>query len=81
EWNYSAPHGSGRKMSRKEAKGLSLDRYRACMGNVWSSCVGKSTLDESPMAYKSPKDIVECVGDTLEITHRLMPIYNFKGNE
>ncbi|MDR1435144.1 MAG: RtcB family protein, partial [Puniceicoccales bacterium] len=40
EWNYSAPHGSGRKMSRKEAKGLSLDRYRACMGNVWSSCVG-----------------------------------------
>ncbi|MDR2432199.1 MAG: RtcB family protein [Puniceicoccales bacterium] len=78
EWNYSAPHGNGRKMSRSKAMELSLDEYRKRMANVWSSCVGENTIDESPMAYKRTKDILELVDDTLEVSHRLTPIYNFK---
>jgi RNA-splicing ligase RtcB len=81
EWNYSAPHGSGRKMSRTKAKDLSMDEYRKRMKNIWSSCVSEDTVDESPMAYKSTKDVLDFVGDTLHITHRLLPIYNFKAEE
>jgi RNA-splicing ligase RtcB len=80
EWNYSAPHGSGRKLSRTQAKELSLDQYRTQMNGIWSSCVNKNTLDESPMAYKSSKDILKFVADTLSVTNRLWPIYNFKAD-
>jgi RNA-splicing ligase RtcB len=80
EWNYSAPHGSGRKLSRTQAKELSLDQYRTQMKGVWSSCINENTLDESPMAYKSSKDILNFVEDTLSVTNRLRPIYNFKAN-
>lgn len=78
EWNFSALHGSGRKMSRSRAKELSLDEYRRRMKNIWSSCVGKSTLDESPMAYKRVQDVLEFIGETVEINSRLKPVYNFK---
>ncbi|MDR1595837.1 MAG: RtcB family protein [Puniceicoccales bacterium] len=78
EWNYSAPHGSGRKMSRSRAKELSMDEYRKRMKGVWSSCVGKNTLDESPMAYKKTNDILDAIVDTLEVTNRMFPVYNFK---
>ncbi|MDR1906693.1 MAG: RtcB family protein [Puniceicoccales bacterium] len=81
EWNYSAPHGSGRKLSRTQAKELSLDQYRTQMKDIWSSCINKNTLDESPMAYKSSKDILDLVEDTLSITNRLRPVYNFKADE
>jgi RNA-splicing ligase RtcB len=81
EWNFSAPHGSGRKMSRTEAKDLSIDEYRKRMENIWSSCVNENTIDESPMAYKSTKDILDLIGETAHITHRLLPMYNFKADE
>jgi RNA-splicing ligase RtcB len=80
EWNYSAPHGSGRKLSRSQAKELSLDQYQKQMKGIWSSCVNERTLDESPMAYKSSKDILDFVEDTLSVTHRLQPVYNFKAD-
>jgi RNA-splicing ligase RtcB len=80
EWNYSAPHGSGRKLSRTQAKELSLDHYREQMKGIWSSCINENTLDESPMAYKSSKDILEFVTDTLSVTNHLRPIYNFKAD-
>jgi hypothetical protein len=48
------------------------------MKHVWSSTVCKETLDESPMAYKRPRDILEYLEDTVEIEQRLMPLYNFK---
>ncbi|MDR1983067.1 MAG: hypothetical protein LBQ08_04725 [Holosporaceae bacterium] len=51
------------------------------MKDIWSSCVSKDTVDESPMAYKSTRDVLDFVGDTGHITHRLMPIYNFKAKE
>ncbi|MDR2096013.1 MAG: RtcB family protein [Treponema sp.] len=81
EWNYSAPHGAGRKISRSQARGLSLDEYRKRMRGIWSSTISKQTLDESPMAYKRSKDILEYIEDTVQITHRLKPLYNFKAEE
>lgn len=81
EWNYSAPHGSGRKVSRTQAKSLSMSEYRKQMKNIWSSSINESTLDESPMAYKSTKDILSYLPETVHITHRLTPVYNFKAEE
>jgi RNA-splicing ligase RtcB len=82
EWNNSAPHGSGRKVSRSQArKGLSLDEYRKQMRKVWSSTVCKDTLDESPMAYKRAKDILDYIGETVDVEQRLTPLYNFKAVE
>ena len=81
DWNYSAPHGAGRKLTRSQAKGLSLDEYRKRMKGVWSSTVSKKTLDESPMVYKRSKDILDFIDETMTITHRLTPLYNFKAEE
>jgi RNA-splicing ligase RtcB len=79
DWNNSAPHGAGRKVARGQArKGLSLDEYQKEMRGIWSSTICKDTLEESPMAYKRAKDVLDYIGDTVEITHRLKPLYNFK---
>lgn len=78
EWNNSAPHGSGRKKARTDAKSLSLDEYRKQMKGIWSSVICKDTLEESPMAYKKAKDVLDYVEETLEVTRRLRPLYNFK---
>ena len=82
EWNCSAPHGAGRLMSRKQALAqLSMDEYAAEMEGIWSSCVGKDTLDESPMAYKPLDEIVSEIGPTAEIVERIRPVYNFKASD
>lgn len=82
EWNCSAPHGAGRIMSRREAlKRLSLEEYSRQMQGIYTSCVGRATLDEAPMAYKSIDDIVSNIGPTAEIVERIVPIYNFKAAE
>ena len=82
EWNCSAPHGAGRLMSRKQARAsLSMDEYAAEMEGVWSSCVVRDTLDESPMAYKPIDEIVSEIGPTAEIVERIRPVYNFKAAE
>ena len=79
EWNCSAPHGAGRIMSRKQARAeLSMDEYAAEMEGIWSSCVVRDTLDESPMAYKPIAEIVAEIGPTAEIIERIRPVYNFK---
>jgi len=82
EWNNSAPHGAGRKMGRSAAKkSILLKDFELSMKNVWSSCVNESTLDESPFVYKDHVDIEKYLGDTVEITHRVKPVYNFKASE
>lgn len=79
DWNYSAPHGAGRLMSRAAAfRQLSMEEYEAEMAGVFSTCVVKSTLDESPMAYKSIDEIVSAITPTAEIVERIRPVYNFK---
>lgn len=80
-WNYSAPHGAGRILSRRKAKEkLSLEEFKNEMENVWSTSVCDSTLDESPMAYKPIEDIINNIGETVEIIKMLKPVYNFKAN-
>ena len=78
EWNYSAPHGSGRKKARTDARSLSLDEYRKEMRGIWSSVICKDTLEESPMAYKKARDVLDYIGETVEVEQRLKPLYNFK---
>lgn len=81
DWNFSAPHGAGRIMSRGEAKKtIKLDDYKESMKGIFSSCVNKKTLDEAPMAYKLADEIIEAIKPTAEIITRIKPIYNFKSN-
>jgi RNA-splicing ligase RtcB len=82
DWNFSAPHGAGRKMGRTVAKKtLSLEQFQQTMEGVWTSCVNKSTLDESPMAYKDSEQIEKYLNDTVEIITKVKPTYNFKAAE
>ncbi|MBQ7891030.1 MAG: RtcB family protein [Erysipelotrichaceae bacterium] len=79
EWNYSAPHGAGRLLSRKKAfETLSLEEYQKEMQGIYSTCINTLTLDESPMAYKKIDDIVNQIQDTVDIIDTLKPIYNYK---
>ncbi len=83
DWNQSAPHGAGRLMSRAQARqSFTVSSFKKEMEGIYTSSVGKDTLDECPMAYKNMDDIVGNIGDTAEIEKVIKPIYNFKaGNE
>ena len=79
EWNYSAPHGAGRIMSRAAARGsIDMQAYRESMAGIYTTSVSEATLDESPMAYKSIGDIIDVVRDAVDVIEVLKPIYNFK---
>ena len=79
DWNYSAPHGAGRLMSRTKAKEiLSMEDYKQSMKDIFTTSVKDSTLDEAPMAYKPMEEIMENIKDTVEIVKVIKPIYNFK---
>lgn len=81
DWNYSAPHGAGRIMSRKKAKeNLLLDEYKKAMAGVYTTSVNEDTLDEAPMAYKSLSDIVDVIKDSVDILDIMKPVYNFKAS-
>ena len=82
EWNYSAPHGAGRLLSRTAAEQkLSMEEYRKTMEGIYTTCVTPSTLDESPMAYKSLDDIIGVIRDSVDVIDIMKPIYNFKAAE
>lgn len=79
EWNYSAPHGAGRILSRKAAHAtLSVEQFRHEMQGIFTTCVAESTLDESPMAYKGLDAIMSQIEPTAEIVKQVKPVYNFK---
>jgi len=81
DWNYSAPHGAGRIMSRTAAKQtLDLDEYRHEMEGIYTTSVSEATLDEAPMAYKSLSDIIDVISESVDVIEVLKPIYNFKAN-
>ena len=81
-WNYSAPHGAGRVMSRTQAfHELSLENYQKEMTGIYSTSVNQATLDEAPMAYRTLKDITDVLEDTAEIIDIMKPVYNFKADE
>ena len=81
EWNYSAPHGAGRLMSRTKAKeALAMDEYKESMKGIYTSSVNESTIDEAPMAYKSINDIIDVIEEAVDIIEVIKPIYNFKAS-
>ena len=80
EWNNSAPHGAGRQFSRSEASELiDLEDYQKSMEGIYTTSVSKSTIDESPFAYKDANEIINRINDTAEIDDIIKPIYNHKG--
>jgi len=82
DWNYSAPHGAGRIMSRSEAKQrLTLNELKKSMDGIYTTSLTKETIDESPMAYKPMDEIVKHIGETVGIYKTIKPIYNFKAAE
>ena len=79
DWNESAPHGAGRLMSRSEAKeSISMKDYREAMKGIFTTCVSRGTIDESPMAYKPIDEIIANIEPTAQIISHIKPIYNFK---
>ena len=82
DWNCSAPHGAGRLMSRSQAKqSFTVSEFKKQMDGIYTTSVNAQTLDECPMAYKSMEDIVDNIGDTVDINEVIKPIYNFKAGE
>lgn len=82
DWNYSAPHGAGRIMSRKKAKeNLNLEAYRRAMEGIYTTSVNQATLDEAPMAYKSLEDIIDVIQESVDVIDVMKPIYNFKASD
>lgn len=82
DWNCSAPHGAGRLMSRSAAKEtFTVTEFKKQMEGIYTTSVGRSTLDECPMAYKRIEDIVDNISPTVDIKAIIKPIYNFKAGE
>jgi RNA-splicing ligase RtcB len=79
DWNFSAPHGAGRLMSRGDAKScFTVSEFRKQMQGIYTTSVGQGTLDECPMAYKRMEDILEHIGPTVRVISVIRPVYNFK---
>ena len=79
DWNCSAPHGSGRIMKREDVKNsFTVSSFKSEMKGIYSSCIGKETLDEAPFAYRRIDEIAEVIGDTVNIEKIIRPVYNFK---
>lgn len=82
DWNYSAPHGAGRIMSRGQAKQhITMEQFTESMQGIYTTSVNTSTIDEAPMAYKPMECILNYIGDTAEVIEIMKPLYNFKASE
>ena len=79
DWNFSAPHGAGRIMSRSTAKEkITLTQFEQAMEGIYSTTISRKTIDEAPFAYKPMDEITAHIGDTVDIEMHITPIYNFK---
>ena len=82
DWNFSAPHGAGRIMSRTKAfETLKMEDFTEAMKGIYTTSINKQTLDEAPMAYKDMKDILENIKPTANVLKVIKPVYNFKAAE
>ena len=82
DWNYSAPHGAGRVMSRTKAKEqISYEEFKNSMKGIYTTSVCESTIDEAPMVYKPMEEILKNISETVKVDKILKPIYNFKASE
>lgn len=78
-WLNTAPHGAGRIMSRAQAKKqISLDDFEDTMSGIFSTSVCMGTIDESPMAYKPAREILEFIKPTVDIVAMVRPKLNIK---
>ena len=83
DWNQSAPHGAGRLYKRSDMRqNFTVLQFKKAMAGIYSSCVSEGTLDEAPFAYRNLEDILQVIGDTVDVDQVIHPIYNYKaGNE
>ncbi|MBN2695395.1 RtcB family protein [bacterium] len=82
DWNYSAPHGAGRLMSRTKAKAtITLNEFKNSMEGIYTTSINSDTIDEAPMAYKPIEEIIEYTKDSVKLLNHIKPIYNFKASE
>ena len=82
DWNFSAPHGAGRLMSRAQAKqSFTVSEFKKQMAQIYTTSVNRTTLDECPMAYKGMDAILDNIGPTAQVVKIIRPIYNFKAGE
>ena len=82
DWNFSGPHGFGRKLSRSKAKEtLSMEEFKSRMKGIYTTSVSVATIDESPMAYKDPDEIISNITDTCDIVTRILPVWNVKAGD
>lgn len=82
EWNYSAPHGAGRIMKRTDVKEkFTVSNFKKEMKGIYSSCIGKGTLDEAPFAYRGIEDIADAITETVTVEQIIKPVYNFKAGD
>lgn len=82
DWNYSAPHGAGRLMSRAKARATLLtEDFKKEMEGIFTTTANEDTIDEAPDAYKPMSKIIEQIADTVDIAETLKPVYNFKAAE
>jgi len=80
EWNFSAPHGAGRTMSRGKAKrNIDLKTFVMQMKGIYSSSIGNGTLDEAPDAYKPMQIIIDAIEPTVNVIKMIKPILSIKG--
>ena len=81
DWNYSAPHGAGRLMSRSDAfKLIQLTEFQHDMAGIASWSVCDSTKDEAPGAYKPMESIISQIGPTVDVERTIRPVYNYKAH-
>ena len=81
DWNFSAPHGAGRIMSRTRARDvIEMEDYRKAMEGIYTTSVNPSTLDEAPMAYKSLEDIIDVIEESVDVIEVLKPVFNYKAS-
>lgn len=81
DWNFSAPHGAGRLLSRTQARQqVQLADFKESMQGIYSTSIGEATLDEAPSVYKPLDEIVENIKDTVTIETIVKPVYNFKAH-
>ena len=82
DYNYTAPHGAGRLLSRTKAREtLALEEFEQSMAGIYTTSVDFSTIDEAPMAYKPIDTIKNDIAATVAIVENIKPIYNFKAKE
>lgn len=82
DWNYSAPHGSGRKIKRTEVQNnYTVSSFRKDMKDVYSTSISAETLDEAPVAYRRLDEILSVISGTVEVKEVMKPVFNFKAGK